>query len=175
MKVRFLLVLSIATVSLTGCQSARNVPGTDSEAISEIKAPLHLNFEVEESSTQVATVSYGPLRTRNTVESFNKSGFYLSIQGDRVTAELPHYLMRQFFRDAYERPEIFIDNKELTNLAYTRYKDPREFTLQFEVLNLTERLRFELHVMPDQTAYMKLLSAQRPMVTGYTGKVSSTL
>ncbi|WP_158211905.1 DUF4251 domain-containing protein [Robiginitalea sediminis] len=109
------------------------------------------------------------------MESFNKSGFYLSIQGDRVTAELPHYIMRQFFRDAYERPGIFIDNKQLTNLAYTRYKDPREFTLQFEVLNLTERLRFELHIMPDQTAYMKLLSAQRPMVTGYTGKVSSTL
>lgn len=160
---------------IAGCQPAGNLVAEVDQGVTVIEAPLRIAFEIEDSSESALIRSLGTPGFGSQIGDFRKAGFYLQIHGDQVTAILPHYAGKQLFPDVYQKPEITIENKFLENLEYKRYKDPREFTLQFDVWNLTERLRFELHVLPDQTAYMNVRSAQRRMITGYRGKVSSLL
>lgn len=168
-KLQFAVFL-IVILSLSCCQSKQSVVESlpEDQNTAQLDNPLKISFEIEESSIDnLASENIG------CIDDIKGYGFYLSIEGDKVSAVLPCFRAPQI-TNGYNPVHLTISSQTLEQFTYQRYQDPREFTIHFEVPDRNRRWNFELHVKPDKTAYLNVFSGTLPRA-GYLGKVSSSI
>ncbi len=99
-------------------------------------------------------------------------GYFMTLEGNTINADLPYFAPRDLFRDVYDEPGIVMDDKLIENITFVRSADNRIVSLEFDVRRLTERFHIRLVIMPDKRAILTLKSPQRQFVR-YEGTVAS--
>ena len=171
------LALVLAGLSYS-CQSSRTGTGLqDKKANTAKNYPLNVSFSADyvivNPTQRVALWGADSFsQPRGGRMSTVGDGYFLTLKGNSINAELPYYGQRDLFRDPYESPDIILKDGALENIKYGRTADRKILALEFDVLRNTERFHVQLIIMSDRSAYLQVNSPQRQSIR-YEGTVAS--
>lgn len=172
-----LLAACALLVGATSCQAPQAAVKSTDQVVATKSYPLKIAFQAEFSESVppqgvVAAGSPGYLQNWGGRGNTQGQGYFMTLEGSTINADLPYYASRNLFRDVYEQPGIVLDDKRIENIEYVRSGDNRIVAIEFDVHQLTERFHVRLVIGPDKRAILILNSPQRQLVR-YEGTVAS--
>lgn len=172
-----LLAACALLVSATSCQAPQAAVKSTDQVVATKSYPLKIAFQADfavPTPEQGAAMDnragfWQPGGTRINTQG---QGYFLTLDGNSVNADLPYYGQRDLFRDMYGDLGITFDDKALENITYGRTSDNKVVALEFNVRRNSERFHVQLVIMPSKKAYLTLNSPQRKTIR-YEGTVAS--
>lgn len=175
MKTSRLFLLSGLTVLFLSCTASRKTPVyntaldqmIENESF-EIKI-RSVNPQVTQAMAQVA--NSGILAPGNTMNRIDVSGagFFIKVQGDTVSANLPYYGERQM-GGGYNDDSGILFNSVPKNFEIVQDEIKKSYRVKFIVNESVETYSVIAEIATNATANVSILSSHRNRI-GYTGTV----
>jgi len=179
MKWKGILGVVLVSMMFIGCSSTSKVVEANSrlDALVENKT-IKIEINAAEPMVTIALAQIansGMMAPGNTVGRIDVKGqgYFIEIEGDTVSADLPYFGERQMGGGYGEDAGIKF-KEQITDIEITKDDSKQRYQIRFSIRDVTETYLINMEVFPNMNCDMRVSSSHRNRIR-YTGKVAEDL
>jgi uncharacterized protein YcfL len=179
MKWKGILGVVLVSMMVFGCSSTSKVVEANSrlDALVENKTiKIAINAAEPMVTTALAQIANsGMMAPGNTVGKIDVKGqgYFIEIQGDTVSADMPYFGERQM-GGGYGDDAGIRFKEQIADIEITKDDSKQRYQMRFSISDVTETYLINMEVFPNMNSDVRVSSSHRNRIR-YTGKVEEDL